>query len=166
MEAILPNAAETIPMLVAFIVLLIVLGKFGWPLLDGILVKRETAIRDDLKAAEEARIEAQKALEEYKKQLAEARAEANKIVAEAKKAGENVNADIQAKAQQEAAEMIEKAHNAIEAEKKAAVAELQGSVADLSVAVAAKFIGTDLSDEEHRAMIKRYVEEAGSFNAN
>ena len=44
--------------------------------------------------------------------------------------------------------------------------ELQASVADLSVAVAGKLIGNDLSDEQHRAMIKRYVEEAGSFNAN
>ena len=62
--------------------------------------------------------------------------------------------------------MIEKAHAAIEAEKKAAVSELQASVADLSVAVAGKLIGNDLSDEQHRAMIKRYVEEAGSFNVN
>ena len=29
-----------------------------------------------------------------------------------------------------------------------------------------KLIGNDLSDEEHRKMIKRYVEEAGSFDAN
>ena len=76
-----------------------------------------------------------------------------------------MQADITAKAQAEAAAMIEKAHAAIEAEKKSALAELQGSMADLSVSVASKIIGEDLSDEEHRKIIERYVKEAGSFNA-
>ena len=80
--------------------------------------------------------------------------------------GEDVKADITAKAQAEAAGMIEKAHAAIEADKKAAIAELQGSVADLSVAVASRLIGEDLNDDEHRKIIERYVNEAGSFNAN
>ena len=56
--------------------------------------------------------------------------------------------------------------DAIEADKKAAIAELQGSVADLSVAVASRLIGEDLNDDEHRKIIERYVNEAGSFNAN
>ena len=62
--------------------------------------------------------------------------------------------------------MIAKARAAIEFERKQAVAELQGSVADLSVAVAGKLIGENLSDDEHRRIIERYVEEAGSLNAN
>ena len=166
MSAILPQMEEFIPMLVAFIILWFILAKFGWPVFDRMLEKRANTIRDDLKNAEDARQDAERVLAEYKAQLEEAKAEASKIVADAKQAGENVKADITLKAQQEAADMIEKAHAAIESEKKAAIADLQGSVADLSVAVAAKLIGNDLSDEEHRVMIKRYVEEAGSFNDN
>jgi F-type H+-transporting ATPase subunit b len=164
--AILPKMNEFIPMLVAFIILWIILAKFGWPIFDGMLEKRESTIRNDLKNAEEARMESERILAEYKQQLAEAKAEASQIVANAKKAGEDVKADITAKAQVEADGMIEKARAAIEAEKKAAIADLQGSVADISVEVASKVIGTDLSDDEHRAIIKRYVEEVGSFNAN
>ena len=41
-----------------------------------------------------------------------------------------------------------------------------GSVADLSVSVASRLIGEDLNDAEHRKIIERYVNEAGSFNAN
>lgn len=165
-EAILPKMNEFIPMLVAFIILWIILAKFGWPVFDAMLEKRANTIRDDLKNAEEARQESERVLAEYKQELAEAKAQASKIIADAKQAGEDVKADITAKAQKEATEMIEKAHVAIEAEKKAAVAELQASVADISVAVAGKLIGSDLTDEEHRKMIKRYVEEAGSFDAN
>ena len=163
-EAILPKMNEFIPMLVAFLILWIILAKFGWPLFDRMLEKRSNTIRDDLKNAEDARVESERLLEEYKQQLAEAKAQASQIVADAKQTGESVKADITAKAQKEAADMIEKARVAIEAEKKTAVSELQGSVAEISVSVAAKLIGNDLSDEEHRQMIKRYVEEAGSFN--
>lgn len=69
-------------------------------------------------------------------------------------------------AQTESAAMIEKARAAIEAEKKAAISELQGSVADLSISVASRVIGSDLDDDEHRKIVERYVNEAGSFNAN
>ena len=114
----------------------------------------------------EAKIESERVLVEYKKQLADAKAEAAKIVADARETGDAVKAEIQSKAQSEAADMIAKAKSTIEAEKKAAIAELQASIADTSVDVASKIIGQDLSDAEHRAIIERYVKEAGSFNGN
>ena len=162
---ILPDMNEFVPMLVAFIIIVIVLAKFGWPMFEGIMVRRETAIKESLEKSEAARIESEKLLEEYKQQLAEAKAQASQIVADAKKTGEAVKADIQSKAQDEAANMIEKAKVAIEAEKKQAVSELQSSVADLTVSVTARIVGEDLSDDEHRAIIERYVNEAGSLNA-
>ena len=163
---ILPDMNEFIPMLIAFIILAIILAKFGWPLFEGMLEKREKTIAEALEKSEEARIESERVLEEYKAQLAEAKVQAAQIIAEAKATGETVRADITKQAQQEAATMIEKARIAIEAEKKAAMAELQGSVADLSVSVASRLVGEDLSDADHRRIIERYVNEAGSFHAN
>lgn len=165
-NAILPNMTEFIPMVVAFLVLVFVLGKFGWPAFAGMLEKRENTIKESLEKSESARVESEKLLEEYKKQLADAKTQAAQITTDAKKAGEAVKADITEKAQVEAADMIAKAKVAIDAEKRAAIAELQGSVADTSIAVASRLIGSDLSDDEHRAIVERYVNEAGSFNAN
>ena len=163
--AILPQMDEFIPMLVAFIILWIILAKFGWPLFEGMLVKRETTIKDALEQSEKARVESERVLAEYKRQLEEAKAQSAKIIADAKATGEAVKTDITNKTQAESAQMIEKARGAIEAEKKAAVAELQGSIADLSVDVASRLIGHDLNDDEHRKIIEHYVTEAGSFNA-
>ena len=53
-EAILPQMEEFIPMLVAFIILWIVLAKFGWPKFEGMLEKRENTIKNNLEKAEEA----------------------------------------------------------------------------------------------------------------
>lgn len=164
--AILPQMDEFIPMLVAFIVIAIILGKFGWPAFDNVLKKREATIRESLEKSEAARIESERVLEEYKAELADAKKQAAEILADAKKAGEAVKAEIEASAQKQAEDIIAKAKVAIEQERKQAVAQLQSSVADLSVSVAGKLIGEDLTDAEHRKVIERYVEEAGSLNAN
>ena len=164
--AILPQMHEFIPMLVAFIILWIVLAKFGWPIFDQMLEKRANTIKENLESAERTREESERILAEYKAELANAKATAAEIIADAKASAEAAKTDITNQAQREATEMIEKARAAIESEKKAAINELYDSVADMSVSVASKLIANDLSDEEHRALIEKYVTEAGSFNGN
>lgn len=163
---LIPDMNEFIPMLIAFILILIILAKFGWPVVDNIVTKRENTIKEALKKSEEAQIESERVLAEYRDQLAEAKTQSAQIIADARATGEAVKAEITEKAQAEATEMINKAKVAIEAEKKQAIADLQASIADTSVDVAARLIGEDLTEGEHRAIIERYVREAGSFNAN
>ena len=165
-SVIIPDLNETAPMLIAFIILVIILAKFGWPMFEGMLEKRERTIAEALQKSEEARIEAERTLEEYKTQLADAKSQSAQIIADAKETGEAVRADITKQAQEEAASMIEKAKAAIEAEKQAAMNELRTSVADLSVDVASRLVANDLNDDEHRKIIERYLNEAGSFHAN
>ena len=163
---LIPNLSGFIPALIAFLVIWVVLAKFAWPMIVGMLDKRQETIKNNLDEAEAAKIEAQRSLEEYKKQLADARREAAGIVDEARRAGEQVKADITAQAQAQADEMIAKAKKSIEKEKLAAIADLQSSVADLSVAVAGRFIGEGLSDADQRKLIEKYVAEAGALDAN
>ena len=164
-EAILPQMEEFIPMLVAFIILWIVLAKFGWPLFEGMLEKRENTIKTNLEKAEEARQESERLLAEYQEQLEDAKSLAQNMLNNAQKSGEALEKEIADRARAEADAMIEKAKVAIEAEKRAAMKELQDSMADTSIAVASRLIGEDFSDEEHRKLIERYVKEAGSLNA-
>lgn len=163
---LIPNMAEFIPALIAFLIIWAILAKFAWPMIVGMLDKRQETIKNNLDEAEAAKIEAQRSLEEYKKQLGDARREAAGIIDEARRAGEQVKADITAQAQAQADEMIAKAKKSIEKEKLAAIADLQTSVADLSVAVAGRLIGEELSDADQRKLIEKYVAEAGTLNAN
>ena len=166
LAVILPDMNEFIPMLIAFVVIAIILAKFGWPMFEGMLEKREKTIAEALQKSEEARIESERVLAEYQQQLADAKTQAAKIVADAKETAEAVRADITKQAQEESAAMIEKARVAIEAEKQTAMNDLRNSVADLSVDVASRLVANDLNDDEHRAIIERYLNEAGSFHAN
>lgn len=164
-EAILPQMEEFIPMLIAFIILWIVLAKFGWPKFEGMLEKRENTIKTNLEKAEEARQEGERLLAEYQEQLENAKSQAQTMLNNAQKSGEALEKEITERARAEADAMIEKAKIAIEAEKRSAIQELQASMADTSIAVASRLIGEDFSDDEHRKLIERYVKEAGNLNA-
>ena len=163
---ILPNMGEFIPMLIGFILLWIILAKFGWPAFIGMIDKRTATIKESLEKAESAKQEGERLLAERNAELAVARKEAIEIIANAKQQAEYVKAEITATAQTEAEHIIAKARLAIENEKKAAIAELQASAADMTIAVTKKVIGTDLSSAEHKTIIERYIAEAGSFNEN
>jgi F-type H+-transporting ATPase subunit b len=161
-----PNMGEFLPMLVGFVLLWLILAKFGWPTIVGMLDKRVTTISDSLERAETIRVESERFLEEQKAQLEEAKKQAAQIIVDARTTGEAMRAEMAAQAQEDARLLVTKANAAIEAEKKIAIAQLQSSVADLSVSVAGRLIGQDLSDTDHRRLIERYLAEAGSLNVN
>lgn len=164
-SAILPAMDEFIPMLVAFLILLAILVKFGWPMFNGILEKRETTIREALEKSEQARIESERVLAEYQDKLIEARQEAATIISEAKQQAEAQRAATTAKAQEEAEKIIAKAREAMQAEKTAAIAELQASVADIACAAMTRVVQEDFTDADHRKLIEKSIEEIGTLNA-
>lgn len=164
--SVYPNFAVVWPTWVAFLILFVLLWKFAFPAIIGMLDKRAATIRESLEKAEQTRVDAERMLEEYKAQMAEARGEASKVIEQGRKVAESMKAEIVAQANKEAEQVIAKAHEAMEAEKEAAIAELQASVADLSVAVAGKLLGEKLSADEHASLIEKYVAEVGSLNDN
>jgi F-type H+-transporting ATPase subunit b len=166
LSLLIPKLGEWIPMLLGFIILWVVLAKFGWPAFIGMIDKRAATIKESLERAETARIESERLFEASKVQLDEAKKQAAQIIADAKATGDVVRAEMMEQAKEDARLLVDKANAAIETEKKTAIAQLQGSVADLSISVAGRLIGQDLSDADHRRLIERYLVEAGNLNAN
>ncbi|MBE0476175.1 MAG: F0F1 ATP synthase subunit B [Coriobacteriia bacterium] len=163
-SAVLPSLTEIWPTLVAFVILFIVLSRFAFPPIMKMMEKRADTIRDSLERAEETKVEAERLLEEYKQQMAEARAEAGKVIDQGRKVAESMRAEIVAKANEDAASIVAKAKERIEAERKAALADLQSQIAELAVAVAGKIIGERLTVADHEKLIDRYLAEAGGLD--
>ena len=164
--AVYPNPADIWPTWIAFLILFFLLYKFALPSITGMLDKRADTIKESLERAEETKVEAERLLDEYKEQMAEARGEAGKVIEQGRKVADSMKEEIVAKANEEAAGIVAKAHEVMEAEKQAAIAELQASVADMSVAVAGKLIGEKLSAGDHAALIDKFVTEVGGLNDN
>jgi F-type H+-transporting ATPase subunit b len=163
-EAVIPKLAEIWPTVLAFVILFIVLWRFAFPPITGMLEKRSDTIRESLEKAEQTRIDAEKMLEEYKAQIAEARQESGRIVEQGRQVAESMKDEIVAKARTEAEDIVAKAKESIEAEKRAAMADLQKQVADLSIDVAGKVIGKTLSREDHLALVQQTLAEVGGLN--
>ena len=162
MKLLLPNMAEFIPACIAFIIIWIILAKFAWPMVLKMMEERESKIQGDLDAAEQAKTKAESDAKAYSDRLAAAEREAADIVAQAKREGEEERARILAQAQKDAAATIAKAHDVVDSEREKAMAELSGSVIDLSVEIASKLVGNDLTDDQHRRLAERYLQEVGA----
>ena len=147
-DILLPKPAEFIPALIAFLIIWFIMAKMAWPMIIETLDARQEKIESDLKAAEDAKAEAEQSAQTYEERIA----------------AEVMRADMLAKAQEESQAIIAKAHDAIDAERAKAMAELSGSVVDLSVEIASKVVGDTLDVEQQRALAIKYLAEVGSLN--
>lgn len=163
-DILIPKPAEFIPALIAFLVIWIIMAKMAWPMIIKILDERQEKIASDLKAAEDAKTQAEQEAQDYRARIEEADRKAADILAEAKHDAEVMRADMMAKAQEESQAIIAKAHDVIDAERTKAMAELSGSVVDLSVEIASKVIGDALDEKTQRELASKYLAEVGSLN--
>lgn len=159
----LGNAVWT---LVIFLGLVFILGKFAWgPILDN-LQKREEFIKSSLEEAKKDREAAEARLAEYEERLKEARAEATAIVEEGRRDSEVLRGRIEQEAREEAEKIRERTLRDIGIAKETAVKELYELSGQLATRIAARIVGRELRDEDHRKLIEDAISEMESLGAN
>jgi F-type H+-transporting ATPase subunit b len=155
------NWGDILFQLFMFIVLMVLLKKFAWGPLMGIMKQREEHVTGEISAAEQSRTEAKKLVEEQRSLLKEARSEAQVLIENAKKQGDIQRDQIIAVARTEAERMKESAKLEIEQQKEKAVAAIREQVASLSVLIASKVIEKELNAADQDKLINEYIQEAG-----
>lgn len=146
--------------LVAFLVLVWVLGKFVYPVFVRIIDERQDKIEASVKAAEVAEQKAESAQEEVAKLLKEARKEAKEIVTTAKdEATAMVEAsDVKAKARAE--KIVADAHDKIEKDVIAARKALHNDTIELVALATEKVVGNLADVKLDKKVIETAVKEA------
>lgn len=152
------SAGDTIFVLLAFLLLLLVLKKFAWKPLMGIMEERERQISKNIDSAENSRIEANRLAVEGKEKMDETRNEALTILNNARENGERIKRDMLEKAKEDAERIKAEAQLDIEMEKQKAIESVKSDVSQLSMEIAAKLIGKELTSEGHAALIDEYIE--------
>ena len=155
------NTGDILATVIIFGVLMLLLKKFAWGPLMGIMQQREELVSSEIDAAEKARKEAHQLLEEQKSLLKEARTEAQSIVEGAKKQADATREEIVTTARNEALRLKEAAVRDIEAEKEKAIAAVREEVVSLSVLAASKVLGKEISEADNSALIKETIAKAG-----
>jgi F-type H+-transporting ATPase subunit b len=152
-SVLIPEPADLIWGTIAFVLILVVMIKFGVPRINAALDARSDAIAGGIKRAEEAQAEAQAALAQYTEQLAGARAEAGKIRDDAREEAKVIRAELIEQAQADAARLVANAQVQIDAERASALASLRSEVGGLALDLASGVIGESLTDDKKAAGI-------------
>ncbi|WP_432813963.1 F0F1 ATP synthase subunit B [Sporosarcina aquimarina] len=155
------NLGDIIATVVFFTLLMLLLKKFAWGPLMGIMDQRAEMIANEIEAAEQSRLDSQKLLEEQRALLKEAHANAQSIVENAKKQGEAQREELIQTTRAEVARMKDNAALEIATEKEKAIAAVREEFVSLSIMAASKVLGKEVSEEDNRALIEETIVKAG-----
>jgi F-type H+-transporting ATPase subunit b len=151
---------EVVIAAIAFVILLVVLGKFAWPMFEKAYAKRTEAIEGGIAKAEAAQKEAAAALEQYRQQLAGAREEAAKIREDARAQAQAIRDDMLSQAHAETERIAAAGRAQLAAQRSQIVAELRTDLGRTSVELAGRVVGESLDDQALRnRTVERFLEE-------
>ena len=160
MDLMLPDTGLLFWMTVIFGLVLFILAKFGFPLITGMVEKRNKRINDSLEAARTAEQAIAHLKEEQERIITETRTEQNRLMQEAAAERDRMIAQAQDQARAEAQKIMEDAKVRINQEKEAAMKELRNEVAKMSIAIAEKVVRKDLaSDAAQKDLVDKLVDE-------
>lgn len=148
-------------MLLVFLVVLFILGKYAWPVITKAITKREKYITDSVLVADEAYAKLEDIKAERETILAQAREEQNVILKEVQLLKDKLIEDAKTQAHSEADKIIADARQSIQSEKKQALKEVRDQVAMLSIGIASKVLRKNLeSDASQTDLINKMLDEA------
>ena len=160
-----PHWEELVVGALAFAILFFFMWKWVLPRLNTMLEERRAKIQGELEKAETTRKEADHLLADYRAQLADSKGEANRIIEEARAAADQVRADIQAAANEEAQATVLRAQEEIRVERDRVFSELRAQVGEIAVELAGRVVGQSLDESAHARLIDDYIDEVTRGNA-
>ena len=148
MDLLIPSTGLLFWMTITFIVVFLLLWRFGFPVITGMVKERQAFIDESLKKAHEANERLANIQKEGESILQEAREKQAQILKEAAATRDAIVEQAQTKARSEGTRLLDEAKAAIEQEKKAAIADIRQQVATLSVQIAEKVLKQNLKDDK------------------
>jgi F-type H+-transporting ATPase subunit b len=160
MDLLKPNFGLLIWTLLAFIIVLFILGKYAWPAIVKGLKQREQSIADSLSTAERIKAEMAMMKSENEVLLAKAREERALMMKEARETKDKIINEAKEQAKIEANKIVVEAQAAINTQKMAALTEVKNQVGKLVIEVSEKILRRELGNKEaQEAHIKGLVDD-------
>ena len=151
------NLFNLIAQVVVFLIVLVVLAKYVFPVLTKTMDRRAAVIREGVENAEKSRRELADAEKRVEALLEQARRDAQATIAKATQAADQVRVEIEAQAQERSRQLIEQAERQIQAQVAQARAQLRQEVADLAIQAAERVVGSSLDSASNRRLVTEFV---------
>ena len=146
---------------ITFAILLALLKKFAWGPLKEVMDKRERDINRDIDEAEEAKLNAPQLEQENTTTLQHPHDEVQRLLEDARVQARKQHEEIIHEANIRANGMIETAQSEINSEKERALADINNQVSELSVLIASKVLQKEISEQDQKELVDKYLKEAG-----
>jgi F-type H+-transporting ATPase subunit b len=148
-----------------FIVLLILLNKFVYKPIFGILEERQQDIKNTYDKLDQDREAMENARREYEQRLAGIEAQAREQIQAAVKEAQELRAGIISDAHKQSEALVEKARSESERERQKAFLEMRQQIADLAILAAGKVVGESLDAPRHRRLVDDFISSVGTSAA-
>ena len=133
-------------MLLAFVIVFIILAKFGFPVITKMVEDRKNYIDESLKKAREANEKLANIQSESELIMRQAREKQAEILKEAMATRDNIIKEASDKADIESKKIIESAKEQIKVEKDLAIRDIRSQIINLSTQVSEKVLRRELDD--------------------
>lgn len=153
-----PHVGTIFYVVIIFIILLVILGKFAWkPILNG-LEEREKRIEESIRKAEESNKEAAQVMAKFDQIISDANLKADQIIKASKEAAEKVKVEMLEKSKAEAEKILENAKAEIERDRRTMMQHMKAELVDITIQVAEKLIDSNLNDEKNKSLAAKSIE--------
>ncbi|MEO5944667.1 MAG: F0F1 ATP synthase subunit B [Ferruginibacter sp.] len=160
MQLLTPDLGLLLWTLLAFLVVLFILGKYAWPAIVKGLNDREKNIADSIASAEKVKLEMAQLKNDNEALLAQAREERAAMLKEAKDIKDKMINDAKDEAKVQASKIITDAQASINQQKMAAMTDLKNQVGKLVVEVSEKVLRRELANKsDQESFIKQLADE-------
>lgn len=165
MDLLIPESGLLFWMTLVFVIVFLILWKFGFPSIVKMIDERKSFIDESLRKAKEANDKLQNIQKEGEAMLQEARDKQAAILREAATTRDAIVEKAQVKANDEGARILAEAKAEIDSQKQAAIRDIRTQVAELSVQIAEKILREKLAaSDKQNALIDKLLDEVSSDN--
>jgi F-type H+-transporting ATPase subunit b len=148
--------------LINLVIMYLILKKLFFKPVKKIMADRQKEVDDVYAKAEEANRRAEDNRSYYEDKLAHAEEDAASLLRAANERARKAEEEIRAEANRKAAATLKKADEDIALETKKARNEIKSEIASLSLDIAEKVIEREISEDDHKALIDRFIEDIDS----
>ncbi len=143
--------------IVGFVIALLILKKYAWKPLLGMIDERRERIQGDLEKAKEELKKAEELHASYDRRMREAESEVRAKIQEAVREGQGVAAEIKEAARNESKDLIERAKQELSRDVDKAKVQLKLDIVRMTLAATEKMIAEKLDEAKHRQLIEGFI---------
>lgn len=145
--------------ILGFAIVFLILRKFAWGSILGMIDTRRKKIEDEFHSIEKKKQDLDTLEKDYRKKLENIEQEARVKIQDAANLGLSLAKDIQEKARADAQKMIDRAKAEIDQEIAKTRLSMRDQLVDISALITEKIVREKLDAKEHEKLVDRFIKE-------